>query len=553
VTRAPPTLQRRLVVLLAAVAFAVIFAVLAVRWARDLEDHLGEWVADEVARRTDGTYRLMLSDLSILPLTGSISFDSATVATDTARNRRRDKPLPTLEWRAHGCRVVGLDLLRMRLRRSFVARELGCSRAVARVALPSRPPERRRAASDSTPAAKLEELARPFGLSSFRIAYVSLPALSFTLKRPGRRGGTTMLLDRARFEAKDLVFDLTGNPRERRSLSADQARLWATGLTLRRDNLTEIAIARVEAGLSDSTLRLAGARHVPSIPEDEWVRRVRVRRDRIRFELDSLRARGVAYRAFIADGDIGIRALELEGARLDVLTDKRIPRGRHSRHRTPQQLAASPGPALLLDSVVVSRGTIMYREREPARERPGHVSFGSVRTTILDLHLPPRGRPLRIQGSGQLMGAGLLTVLATVPLDAPDFRYQLAGRLKGMPVTAFNRFLAENESFEFDDGWIEGITFRQTSRGGRATTMLTPRYRDLSVEPTDDGGGVIGSVSRAVNELFADAFVVRSRNPDEDGENLRTARTVRRYNPTQNWTRFLWLGLRDALKEAVKE
>jgi Domain of Unknown Function (DUF748) len=449
--------------------------------------------------------------------------------------------------------VVGLDLLRMRLRRSFVARELGCSRAVARVALPSRPPERRRAASDSAPAATLEELARPLGVSSFRIADVSLPALSFTLKRPGRRGVTAMLLERARFEAKGVVFDLTGNPRDRGSLSADQARLWATGLVLRRDTLTRIAIAGVEASLTDSTLRLAGARHEPSIPEDEWVRRVRVRRDRIRFELDSLRARGVAYRAFIADGDIGIRALELEGARLDVLSDRRIPRGRHSRHRTPQQLAASPGSSLLLDSVVVTRGTIVYREREPDRERPGHVSFGSVRATILDFHLPPRGRPLRIRGSAQLMGAGLLTVQGTVPLDAPDFRYQLAGRLQGMPVKAFNRFLAENESFEFDGGRIEGITFRQTSRGGRATTMLTPRYRDLSVQPTDDGGGVIGSVSRGVNELIADAFVVRSRNPDEDGENLRTARTVRRYDPAQNWIQFIWFGLRDALKEAVKE
>ena len=176
-----------------------------------------------------------------------------------------------------------------------------------------------------------------------------------------------------------------------------------------------------------------------------------------------------------------------------------------------------------------------------------------MRATILDLHLPARRQPLRIEGSARVMSAGLLTVQAMVPLDAPDFRYELAGRLKGMQVTAFNRFLAENESFEFDDGWIEGITFRQTSRGGRATTTLTPRYRDLSVEPTDDGGGVIGSVSRAVEEVIADAFVVRSRNPDEDGDNLRTARTVRRYNPTHNWSRFLWLGLRDALKEALKE
>jgi hypothetical protein len=551
-TRSPASLLHRLVVLLAAVALTV-SGVLAVRWTRGLGDDLGEWAAAELARRTDGTYRLMLSDLSILPLTGSISFDSATVTTDTARNRQREKPLPTLEWRAHGCRVVGLDLLRIVVLRSFVARELGCSRAVARVALPTRPREERRPASDSAPAATLEELARPFGLSSFRIASVSLPALNFTLKRPGRRGGTTMLLERARFEAKDLVFDLTGNPRDRRSLSADQARLWATGLVLRRDTLTKIAIAGFEAGLTDSTLRLTGARHEPSIPEDEWVRRVRVRRDRIRFELDSLRARGVAYRAFLADEDIGIRALELEGARLEVLTDKRIRRGRPTRHRIPQQLAASPGLALLLDSVVVTRGTIVYREREPDRDRPGYVSFGSVRATILGLHLPPRGRPLRIRASAQLMSAGLLTAYATVPLDAPDFRYEFSGRLQGMPVKAFNRFLAENESFEFDDGWIEGISFRQTSRGGRATTTLTPRYRDLSVEPTDDGGGVIGSVSRAANELIADAFVVRSRNPDEDGQNLRTARTVRRYDPARNWIQFLWFGLRDALKEAVKE
>jgi hypothetical protein len=151
------------------------------------------------------------------------------------------------------------------------------------------------------------------------------------------------------------------------------------------------------------------------------------------------------------------------------------------------------------------------------------------------------------------MNHGLLTVDASVPLEAPDFRYQLSGKLGRMPASAFNRFLAENESFEFEDGWVESITFRQTARDGRVRTTLTPRYRDLSVEPTDDGGGLIGSVKREVEEFIADAFVVRSRNPDEDGDNLRTARTVRRYDPAQSWSRFLWFSLRDGLKEALKE
>jgi hypothetical protein len=546
---------RRPAVLLAAVALAVVLVALAFRWwDRYVEVQLGRWAVGELARRTGGTYRLLLGNLSFRPLAGSISFDSAIVATDTARNRRRETPLPTLEWRAHGCHVFGLDLLGLVFRRSFVARGLECDRVVAGIALVSRPREERRPASDSaSPAAPLAELARPLGLSSFRIAEVSLPALSFTLTWPGSRGGTSILLEHARFEAKDLVFDPTANPRKRRSLSADRAWLRAAGLVLRRDTLTEFAIAGVEAGLTDSTLRLAGARHEPSIPEDQWVRRVRVRRDRIQVELDSLRARGVAYRAFLATGDIGIRAVELEGARLDVLTDKRIPRARPTRHRTPQQVAASPGLTLRLDSVIINRGTIVYREREPGRERPGWVSFDSVRATVLDLHLPPRGKPLRIVASARLMNQGLLTVEASVPLDAPDFRYQLSGKLGRMPAAAFNRFLAENESFEFEDGWIEGITFRQTARNGRATTTLTPRYRDLSVEPTAEGGGLVGSVKREVAEFIADAFVVRSRNPDEDGDNLRTARTVRRYDPANSWMRFLWFSLRDGLKEALEE
>ena len=542
-------------VLLAAVALAVVVVALAFRlWDRYVEDQLGRWAVGEIARLTSGTYRLVLGDLSFQPLAGSISFDSAIVATDTSRNRQREKPLPTLEGRAHGCRMSGLDLLGLAFRRSFVARRLECDRVVARIALPSRPREERRPALDSAPpAARLEKLARPLGLSSFRIAEVALPALSFTLTRPGARGGSSILVEHAWFEAKGLVFDPTANPRERRNLSADRARLRATGLVLRPDTLIEIAIAGLEADLTDSTLRLAGARHEPSIPEDEWVRRVRVRRDRIRFEVDSVRARGVAYRAFVATGDIGIRALELEGARLDALTDKRIPRGRPSRHRTPQQVAASPGQALRLDSVIVNRGTIVYRERKPERERPGRVGFDSVRATILDLHLPPREKPLGIVASARLMNQGLLTLEASVPLDAPDFRYELSGKLGRMPATALNRFLAENEPFELDDGWIERITFRQTARGGRVTTILTPRYRDLSVEPTGDGGGPIGSAKRAVEEFFADAFVVRSRNPDEDGDNLRTARSVRRYDPATSWIQFLWFGLRDGLMEVLKE
>ncbi len=549
-----PHLPRR-APLLAAVALSILVAALALySWDRQVEDRLGRWAVAELARRTDGSYHLVLGDLSFLPLAGSLSFDSATIVTDTVRNLRRKTPLPALRAHGHECRVSGVDVPRLLFRGSFEADALGCRRIVAVVALASRAKEKPRERTDTSGiAAPIQNLVRPLGLSSFRIAEVAFPALSLTLERLGRNGDASVVLEHARFHSADLVLDLRTDPRIGHGVSADRSRLEAAGLVLRPDSATEITVARLEANLTDSTLVLADAEHEPSMPDDAWVRRQRVRKDRIRFALDSLRARGVAYRGFVGSGDIGIRAAELSGARLDVLADKRIPKGPPRRHRTPQQVAARPGPAVRFDTVLVTGGTIVYRERKPERERPGLVTFDAVRATVLDLDLPSRGRALRMDMSARLMDEGLLTVRASVPLGAPDFRYQLSGKLGKMPAKAFNRFLRENEPFEFDNGWVEGIDFRQEVKGGRATTTLTPRYRDLSVNATGEGGGLIGSVKRAAKEFVAQAFVVRSGNPDEDGENLRTARTVRRYDPATTWLQFSWFSLRDGLMEVLKE
>jgi hypothetical protein len=110
-----------------------------------------------------------------------------------------------------------------------------------------------------------------------------------------------------------------------------------------------------------------------------------------------------------------------------------------------------------------------------------------------------------------------------------------------------------NEGFDFDGGWVEEIDIRQTMRAGGTRTTVTPRYRDLSVDPTGEGGGVIGSVTRGAKEFLAQTFVVRSSNPDDTDKPPRVARTVRRYDPTIPWLQFLWVSLREGLMEVVKE
>ena len=538
---------RRPAPLLAIIAGTFLLLALAFRgWDAYVEDSLGRWAVDELARQTDSVYRLTLGDLSLLPFDGSISFDSAAVTTDSARNARRPKPLPGLVGGARECRLSGVDLVRLALRRSFDARVLECRRMKVDLALAPRTREDSAAAADTTDVeGSVRQLIRPLGVSSLRIAEITFPSMSLHLRRPGPRGGSSLALQHARFEATGIVFDPN-------IATVDRARLAATGLVLRPDTLIEFSAARLAADFTDSTLSLADARHQPAIPEAEWLRRVRVRRDRVDFTLDSLQGRGVAYRAFLTSGDLAIRALELLGARLDVLSDRRIPKAPPRRYRTPQQVAAQTRSALRLDTVLVT-GAITYRERKPETEGPGVVTFEQVRGTIVDLDFPSRGKPLRVEASARLMGEGVLRARLSAPLDAPDFRYELSGRLGRMPATAFNRFLSVNEAFGFDGGSVEEIEFRQTVASGRARTTVTPRYRDLSVDPTGEGGGIIGSATRGVKEFLAQAFKVRSNNPGDPAKSPRVARTVRRYYPTSTWLQFVWFSLRDGLMEVVKE
>jgi len=536
---------RKPVPLLAIVAVLLLVVVLAFRWwDAYVEDRLGRWAADELARQSDSTYRLALGDLSLSPLAGAIAFDSVAVTTDSARNRRRAIPLPTLRLRVHQCRVSGLDLVRLAVARTFRARGLACRRAVADIALAQ--PARDDSAGARDVAESVRRLVLPLGLSSFHIADIAFPSLGLTLARPGPDGGSSIVLEHARFQAADIVLDS-------RTSSLGEARLETTGLLLRPDTLIEISAHRLEADFTDSTLTLAGARHEPAIPEAEWARRLRLRRDRIRFTLDSLQGRGVAYREFLSTGAIGIRALELHGARLDVLTDRRIPKGPPRPHRTPQQVAAQTRSPLRVDSLLVAGGTILYRERKPETERPGVVSFEQVRATVVHLDLPSRGEPLKIEASARLMGEGPLAARATVPLDAPDFRYELSGRLGRMPAEAFNRFLSVNEAFDLDGGLVEEVTFEQSVKEGRARTSIVPRYHDLSVDAAGEGGGIIGSVTRGAKEFLAQAFVIRSSNPEDDDDEPRVARTVKHYHPELPWLRFLWLSVREGLLEVVRE
>jgi len=516
-------------------------------WDRYVEVGLGKWAVAEVSRRTGGTYQLILGDLDFRPLAGSLSFDSAVTVTDTAANRKRAAPLPILNARATGCQLSGVGVLSLLLQKHFNARHMGCGSVTASVQLllvaavvadkdtePTRAPD--------------ERPAPPLGISHFRIANVSFPTLVFSLRRPIPRGQSYLSLERARLTAELMEYDPTA-PLGQRAGSSKGVRLDASGFLLRPDTVSEFAIGGIDIGLSDSTLRLDSVVYRLRVPDSVWAKAQRRRTDRIMFGFDSLVGRGLDYRKFVRAGEFNVRVLELNGARLDVLSDKRLPPNPPSRHSIPQVAAQSTSPALRLDTLILHDAQIVYQEHKPKRDRPGKLTFGKLEASMANVHIPSQGAPLEIDVSTRLMNAGLLTAHATVPLDAADFEFKLKGKLGTMPAMMLNEFLEHTEPMVLKGGTIDSMNFSINTSKGVAKTTLVPYYHDLAID--FKGGGVGGFLKAGLIEFAANKFKVRATNPEGAGKPPRKATTTRTYDPMKAWLAYLWLCLRDPMMKTI--
>ncbi|HTR77126.1 MAG TPA: DUF748 domain-containing protein [Gemmatimonadaceae bacterium] len=518
-------------------------------WDRYVGDGLANWAVDEVGRRTENAYRLNLGHLDFHPLIGYFSFDSAVVTTDTAANQHRAVPLPDLQVRATGCRIAGVHVLRLALQHRFDAGHMGCSSVAAAIQLQQLAQEvadRPDTIDERGPSAPRRP---PLGITRFDIADIAFPTMAFSLRRPGPRGEWSVSLERARLAAELVEFDPLAPLGEHSALHSKGVRFDASQFVLRPDTLSEFAIGAIDAGITDSTFRLDSIVYAPRLAGDAWTRAQRRRHDRIAFSLQTFAGRGVAYRTLLRTGDVHIRALELTGAQLDVLSDKRLPPGPKGRYSTPQQAAQRSKPAVRVDTLLIRQSQITYQERKKDRPRAGQITFAQLDCRIVHVDVPSKGIPLTVDASTRLMNQGTLLVHITVPLDAPNFQFDLTGRLGPMPVAAFNGFLQETTPVRIKGGQADSIVFSIHTSGGIAKGKATPLYRDLAIDFSS--GGVLGFVKAGVVEFAANKFKVRSNNPDEKGKKPTIGTSSRSYDPSNSWISFLWMGVRDPLLKAV--
>jgi hypothetical protein len=275
----------------------------------------------------------------------------------------------------------------------------------------------------------------------------------------------------------------------------------------------------------------------------------------------------VAYQGLdltqLAEGNgLRMRKLEVDSGSLDMLSDKRLPQQAQQETRlTPQQWIAELDRGVAIDTVIVTRGSVTYRELHPQDRTPGILKFEDIKAIATNMrHLPGRPNPsqsMHLRLSSRFMDQAPLEAIFDVPLDAPTFTMSFRGRAGTMDVTQLNGFMGGSSPFQIKEGRVDSIRFDVAVRNGVARGKVVPFYGDLALDITGQGmsgvlggKGIISDVARGLVEVAVNKFKLRRSNPEE-GKPARQGRVEHPFSSDETLQAILWNGIREGLVDVI--
>jgi hypothetical protein len=538
---------------------------------------LRSWGTGAVSEASDSVYQLTLGAVDFSWSLRRVTVDSMRLTTNGGRNAQRHQPLANLQLLVTGCRISGIQVVRLVRGRGLEATSFGCDSGAVTVVVPRRTPD---SAGGAAPVAAAQDSAHPAprgflvlqrsltlpaSAPHIRIARVSFPHLGFDFRlQHARTGDATLQLERLQWHMTGLEIDPSDPAAALRPLFSRTIRATAENFVAYPDSVTMISVRSLTASLTDSTVEVLGAGIAPRLDDAAYARASRYSRTRVEAQLARVAATGLDFGALATGGSVHARRVEVDSFALDAYKDKRRPANPvQRRRRTPQQWIADLNGSLDVDSLLIRDARVTYRERRVDREQPGVLTFAAIQGIGTNIrHVPGRRTtddPMTLGIKARLQDAGALDVRFVVPLDAPRFDMTYRGTLGAMPAEAINALTEELFAMRISKGQVHRVDFAATVRGGVTRGEITPQFSDFSVAITEagssgvlGGGGLLGRVSRGVASMAANLLKVRSNNPERSNAAPLVGVVSHTYQSHETLPSFLWAGLRDGLLAVVK-
>jgi hypothetical protein len=316
-----------------------------------------------------------------------------------------------------------------------------------------------------------------------------------------------------------------------------------------------IRCARLRASVPGSELIAEATELRPLVGDEAFFAAHVYRTPRFRVVLPECRVVGLAYGEVLEGKSYRARSVHFSRPSFETLVNRDKPPGPFVKSplMVHEALASIPIP-LQVGILSITNGQVTYCERLAVGADPGVLTIGAVNLSVEGIaNRGDSSAAVQLRGQGDLMNAGTLKVLMSIPITSTNFSLHYSGSLSAMDLTRLDAFLEIAEHTRIKSGSAQEATFEIDVTDGQARGRVRAIYRDFEIALLDkQSGNEKGLVNRAAS-LFANVLKFRKANSPEGSGSSKEGAVNYTRKPDDEFQQFIWFALRTGVLDIISQ
>ena len=313
--------------------------------------------------------------------------------------------------------------------------------------------------------------------------------------------------------------------------------------------------ARLRASVPGSELIAEGTELRPLEGDEAFFAAHDFRTPRFLVVLPECRVSGLEYGEVLQGRSYRARSVHFSHPTFDALINRdKPPEPFEKSPPMVHEALASIRQPLQVGSLSITNGTFRYCERLAVGADPAVLTFGAVSLSVEGI--ANRGEAtavIQLRGQGDLINAGTMKVLMSIPITSPDFSFHYSGSLSAMDLTRLDAFLDIAEHTRIKSGSAQEASFEIDVTASQARGRVRAIYKDLEFAVLDKQTGNEKGLANRVASLFANVLKFRKANTPEGSGSSKEGEVNYTRKPDDEFLQFVWFALRTGVMDIISQ
>ena len=310
-----------------------------------------------------------------------------------------------------------------------------------------------------------------------------------------------------------------------------------------------INFSNLNFSMQDSTLEIANFQFEPKYSKAEYDKRTAFENDLFNIKTDAIIIHRLGIHGFIADKKLNIPSLEILMPVIDIYRNKRIADPPYKFKPLLVSLIKKIPIAVLLDTLKIKKGNLVYGELHEHRDTPGEVEFTNLYMTGYNITNQEEQISLhpdfRLDVTAMLMGKAKLQVDFKFDLSTTSDFFTVKGNLGRIDATEINRVSESMMMVKIKSGIIHKASFSFSANNDQSNGELILDYENLAIEVEKQ------DAHKKYKVLSAIANEIMNKNNMPENKKYKTGVILYDRNKNKAIPNYLWKSIQSGLVSII--